>query len=111
MRTSCSVQVSILVLNTRNYVWAFLGISLLVLQFVVVYFRVLPYVHANFGATSPLYLTFLFVGFPIGLLLLDMLMFLEPFGLLAVLPFPQWLKQFVPAYKATRIIAEVAACH
>lgn len=34
-------------------------------------------------------------------------MFLEPFGLLAVLPFPEWLKQFIPAYKATRIIAEV----
>ena len=35
-------------------------------------------------------------------------MFLEPFGLLAMLPFPDWLKQFLPAYKATRIIAEVA---
>ena len=34
-------------------------------------------------------------------------MFLEPFGLLAVLPFPEWLRQFVPAYKATRVIAEV----
>ena len=34
-------------------------------------------------------------------------MFLEPFGLLAILPFPEWLRQFVPAYKATRIIAEV----
>ena len=42
-----------------------------------------------------------------GLLFLDCLMFLEPFGLLTVLPFPAWLKQFIPAYKATRVIAEV----
>ena len=40
-----------------------------------------------------------------GLLLLDCLMIFEPFGLLAILPFPDWLRQFLPAYKATRIIA------
>ena len=34
-------------------------------------------------------------------------MFLEPFGLLTVLPFPAWMRQFIPAYKATRVIAEV----
>jgi hypothetical protein len=34
-------------------------------------------------------------------------MFLEPFGLLTILPFPAWLKQFLPAFKATRTIAEV----
>ena len=34
--------------------------------------------------------------------------FLEPFGLLTVVAMPDWLRQFVPAYKATRIIAEVA---
>ena len=38
---------------------------------------------------------------------LDVLMFLEPFGLLAVLPLPTWAKTFIPAYKATRVIAEV----
>lgn len=36
-------------------------------------------------------------------------MFLEPFGLLSTMPLlPDWIKLFVPAYKATRIIAEVA---
>ena len=35
-------------------------------------------------------------------------MFLEPFGLLPVLPLPEWLKLFIPAYKSTRTIAEVA---
>ena len=40
--------------------------------------------------------------------MLDGLMFLEPFGLLTVLPLPEWMTQFIPAYKATRIIAEVA---
>ena len=42
-----------------------------------------------------------------GLLFLDGLMFLEPFGLLTILPFPAWMRQFIPAYKATRVIAEV----
>lgn len=35
-------------------------------------------------------------------------MFLEPFGLLTAIPFPEWVRAFLPAYKATRIIAEVA---
>ena len=38
---------------------------------------------------------------------LDCLMFLEPFGLLPVVPLPERLKQFIPAYKATRVVAEV----
>ena len=96
-----------LLLNTGNVLWAVQGICLLVLQFFVVHLRVLPYLRSSFGSQSALYLVFLFFGFPAGLLVLDALMFLEPFGLLAVLPFPDWLKQFVPAYKATRIIAEV----
>ena len=38
---------------------------------------------------------------------LDVLMFLEPFGLLPIVPLPERMRQFIPAYKATRIIAEV----
>ena len=101
------VQVIVLLLNTRNYLWAAEGAFLLVLQFFIVHLRVLPYLRSTFGSSSTLYLTFLFLGFPLGLLALDVAMFFEPFGLLAVLPFPDWLRQFVPAYKATRIIAEV----
>ena len=37
---------------------------------------------------------------------LDLLMIFEPFGLLAWLPLPEWLHQFVPAFKATRILTE-----
>ncbi len=101
------VQVLMLLLRTGNTVWAVEAGCLLVLQYVAVYLRVLPYLQTTFGAGSALYRTFLLAGFPFGLLALDCLMFLEPFGLLAVLPLPQWLKQFVPAYKATRVIAEV----
>ena len=48
------------------------------------------------------------VAVPFGMIALDFLMFLEPFGLLAVVPLPDRLRQFIPAYKSTRIIAEVA---
>ena len=69
--------------------------------------RCLPYLNTTFGAESMIVKSFTWLGFPFGLLVLDILMFLEPFGLLAVLPLPMWLKTFVPAYKATRVIAEV----
>lgn len=91
------VQVSVLLLNTRNYTWAGIGIFLLAFQFFIVHLRVLPYLRSTFGSSSPHYISFLFLGFPIGLLMLDALMFLEPFALLAILPFPDWLRQFVPA--------------
>jgi hypothetical protein len=70
---------------------------------VVVYQRVLPYMRNTFGARSCLTLTFTYLGFPLGLLILDFLMLLEPFGLLAVLPLPAWLKQFVPACERARV--------
>ena len=52
-------------------------------------------------------LLFLYGGMPFGCFFLDFLMFLDPFGLLPIVPMPENLRQFVPAYKATRIIAEV----
>ena len=97
-----------LLLDSGNMLWAYMSILILIAQFVAVYARVLPYLSATFGADSTLFRLFLVFGFPWGCLMLDGLMFLEPFGLLTVLPFPDWLRQFVPAYKATRIIAEVA---
>ena len=96
-----------LLYNTGNVVAAVLSLLFLVAQFAVIYIRVLPYLHTTFGLESTIYKIFLWTGFPIGCLGLDVLMFLEPFGLLAVLPLPTWLKTFVPAYKATRVICEV----
>ena len=49
------------------------------------------------GADSSIHRTFLLTGMPLGLFFLDFLMFLEPFGLLTVLPFPPWMRQFIPA--------------
>ena len=66
-----------------------------------------PEVTQHFGRSSSVYLSFLILGFPVGLLILDCCMFLEPFGLLTILPFPPWMRQFIPAYKATRVIFEV----
>lgn len=101
------VQVVSLLWSCKLFGWAVASCSLLVVQFLIVYLRVLPYLQNTFGSRSAIYLTFLILGFPSGLLFLDGLMFLEPFGLLAALPFPPWMKQFIPAYKATRVIAEI----
>ena len=101
------VQVVQLMWTTENYAWAGMSVFLLVIQFFIVYLRVLPYLQNTFGSKSIIYLGFVITGFPAGLLLLDCLMFLEPFGLLAILPFPGWMRQFIPAYKATRVIAEI----
>ena len=101
------VQVLILLYTTGNVFASFLSLVFLVAQFAVIYIRVLPYLNTTFGNESTIYQVFLWIGFPVGCLGLDVLMFLEPFGLLAVLPLPTWLKTFVPAYKATRVICEV----
>ena len=82
------VQVLVLLYDTGNMTWALLSLFFLVAQFVAIYVRVLPYLRTTFGAESPIYLVYLWIGCPIGSLLLDILMFLEPFGLLAVLPLP-----------------------
>lgn len=102
------LQVVQLLFDSGNAVWAWMSCAILVAQFIVVYIRVLPYLSTTFGRQSMVFKLFLIFGFPWGCLFLDCLMFLEPFGLLTVLPFPDWVRQFVPAYKATRIIAEVA---
>ena len=101
------VQVLMLLYSTGNITAAWLSLLFLVAQFLVIYVRVLPYLDTTFGRESWIYLGYLYGGFPIGSLGLDVLMFLEPFGLLTVLPLPTWLKTFVPAYKATRVICEV----
>ena len=90
-----------------RYIFASIAASLLVLQFLLVWRRVLPYLHATFGPDSTLYRLFLWFGFPFGMLGLDCLMFLEPFGLLPIVPMPESMRQFIPAYKSTRIVAEV----
>ena len=101
------IQVLMLLWDTGNTASAILSALFLMAQFAVIYVRVLPYLSNSFGDESTIYKVFLWTGFPIGCLGLDVLMFLEPFGLLAVLPLPTWLKTFVPAYKATRVICEV----
>ena len=101
------VQVLVLLYTTGNHIAAYLSLVFLVAQFFVIYIRVLPYLFTSFGKESSIYQIYLWTGFPLGSLGLDCLMFLEPFGLLAVLPLPTWLKTFIPAYKATRVICEV----
>ena len=91
------VAVIVLLWKTGNFAWAISAVFFLVAQFVVMQFRVLPYMRNTFGVKSCLTKSFTYLGFPLGLLILDFLMLLEPFGLLAVLPLPAWLKQFVPA--------------
>lgn len=96
---SSDIAVCVLLLDTKNYTWAVMAFFFLIAQYIVVYFRVLPYMRNTFGERSCLTLAYTYLGFPIGVLIFDFLMLLEPFGLLAVLPLPAWLKQFVPACK------------
>ena len=96
---SSDIAVCVLLLDTKNYAWAVMAFFFLIAQYIVVYFRVLPYMRNTFGERSCLTLAYTYLGFPVGVLIFDFLMLLEPFGLLAVLPLPAWLKQFVPACK------------
>ena len=91
------IAVIVLLWDTGNYLWAIEALVFVVGQFVVMYVRTLPYMHNTFGSNSCITIGFTYLGFPLGLLVLDFLMLLEPFGLLPVLPLPTWLKQFVPA--------------
>lgn len=101
------IQVTLLFYNCGAMMFAAVSAFLLVAQFAVVWIRVLPYLHDTYGGSSLFYQSFLWLGMPFGMLAFDFLMLLEPFGLLPITPLPENLKQFVPAYKATRIIAEV----
>ena len=101
------VEVMVLLYSAGLMSYAAIAFALLWLQFVFVWLRVLPYLHMTFG-DSTIYRFFLYLGFPFGIIGLDFFMFLEPFGLLPMLRcISSEMRQFVPAYKSTRIIAEV----
>ncbi len=100
-------QVTMLYYNTGAYRFAFVSMCLLVGQFLVVWMRVLPYLSVTYGTSSTFYRLFLFLGMPLGCFFFDFLMFLGPFGLLPIVPMPEAMRLFVPAYAATRMIAEV----
>jgi hypothetical protein len=72
-----------------------------------VWLRVLPYLQVTYGTDSTFYRLFLYGGMPFGCFFFDALMFLGPFGLLPIIPMPEAMRLFVPAYGATRMIAEV----
>ena len=100
-------QVTMLFYRSNALRLAAVSAALIIGQFLVVWLRVLPYLHVTYGGSSAEYLLFLWFGMPFGCFLLDLLMFLEPFGLLPITPMPENLRQFIPSYKATRLIAEV----
>ena len=60
------VQVLVLLYESGNTAWAHIALFFLIAQFFAIYIRVLPYLHSTFGATSPIYLSYLWCGFPIG---------------------------------------------
>ena len=100
-------QVTVLYYNTGAVRFAFVSLCLLVGQFAVVWMRVLPYLSVTYGTDSTFYRIFLYIGMPFGCFFFDFLMFLIPFGLLPVVPMPESWRLFIPAYAATRMIAEV----
>ena len=100
-------QVTQLYYNCHAYKFAAVSASLLIGQFLVVWLRVLPYLSNTYGTDSTFYKVFLYFGMPLGCFFFDFLMFLGPFGLLPYAPMPEAMRLFVPAYGATRMIAEV----
>ena len=103
------IEVMLLLHSAGKLIFAYLSAALLVVQFLIVWRRVLPYLASidTRAKDSPIYRFFLYFGFPFGMIGLDFLMFLEPFGLLPVVPIGWRMRQFIPAYKSTRIITEV----
>ena len=112
------VTVVISLMETGNLGYASIGIFLLLLQFVIVYLRVYHALTKMYpGALircrclctvrAP---TAFLLSFPFGVLLLDAMMLLEPFGMLSLLGsrglLAEELLAFIPAYTATRLIIE-----
>ena len=93
--------------KAHAYTFSAISLCLLIGQFLVVWMRVLPYLELTYGSDSLFYRLFLFGGMPLGCIFFDFLMFLGPFGLLPYAPMPENMRLFVPAYGATRMIAEV----
>ena len=96
--------VMLLLYKTGNPIWATESASLLVLQYAIVASRVIAYLRATRGELSWLQV----IATVPGVLVMDLLMLLEPFGLLGFL-WNEELLMLIPAYKATRIVIEVVA--
>jgi len=125
---------------TGNTIWGALTVTFISLQYVAAWLGVLLWLHAQFGigcewqesgslgefaGYSRATTLFLLFGFPLGPLLLDVVMFLEPLTLLHLLPSPRSVKKhgswgeslpvpdagllrvLIPSYRATRILIEV----
>ena len=101
--------------RTSNPIWAGLTLAFISLQYFAAYLGVLLYLRSVYSAWSCTFVGFLLVGFPLGPLVLDVLMFLEPInlmcllpscGLLCLIPSSQ-LHYLLPAYRSTRTLLEV----
>ena len=91
------IEVMLLLYSAGLVQSASIAFVLLFLQFIFIWQRVLPYLQSTFGADSAIHNFFLWFGFPFGMIGLDFLMFLEPFGLLPIVPMPDSMRQFIPA--------------
>ena len=91
---------------THNPVWGSLTVAFIVVQYAACYVGVLLYIRTVYGACHCYFVAFALLGFPLGPLVLDVLMFLEPLTLLWCLCCSQ-LRYLLPAYRATRTLIEV----
>ncbi|EOD20734.1 hypothetical protein EMIHUDRAFT_229345 [Emiliania huxleyi CCMP1516] len=101
------VVLAIQLFETNHPIWGTLTVIFIAQQYVAVWLGVTFWLHAQFGIgckcesgdktyTSVSLATTLFLcaGFPIGPLVLDVVMFLEPLGLLHLLPPPRNAKAY-----------------
>ena len=99
--------------NTDNPIWGTLTAIFIAVQYIACYVGVLAYLRTVYGVEAKLsnpFTLFALFGIPLGPLLLDVLMFLEPLTILWILPNTQTfdqLRYLLPAYRATRVLIEV----
>jgi len=92
--------------QTNNPIWSALTIFFMANQYFWAYVGVLLYLRSVYSTQSCAFTFFLICGLPIGPLILDVLMFFEPIGLMCLIPSKQ-LHYLLPAYRATRTLLEV----
>ena len=106
-----------MLLSSNFVLTGVVGVLLFVFQFAIVSIQVHGYLEQQLSATHPLVTAFKFLGFPFGVVGLDILMLLHAIGLTkplsvlggrAVVPLPEKVLEFLPSYQSTRTFVEVS---
>ena len=107
----------ILILSGDTSSWGYLTAALIAVAYAMSYLCVLLWIHSMLGWRSIAFTSYLFIGLPIGISLLDLALILEALTALELLPSPNphaccnvgMLRLLLPSYRAARELV-VALC-